>query len=574
MRQIRRHYGSKGLTKRTIMEWYHRHPRLFWASIGVIISILLVQFLYPTNRALPFTRLAGDAVGLSSDQAIATKLQNDYAGTTVTTTIRDTTTKTSLVKSGLMTDSKRILDGLDSYPWYYRLIPLSLVVRGISIDQPVVTTIDTARFSLYADERVKECSVLPKNAGVIVRDSQVQLDPAKDGQTCSKDSLQKQLLAKKLDKTGIRATIATTAVKPERSNADVQPLLSRAKTVADHQLTLLVAGKTYAVDKATRTSWLAFPEDPKTKQSNVGLNSDAVKKYLDSIQKDSYIAPGATVITTMDSIETARTVGQNGQGIDMNATIEAIGKQFLAEDGVVYAKLTVLSPIVRYDRSYSKTPAGLQALLNDIVRDKGNFAISVRRLNDPGVNTNGDKQYHPASTYKLFVAYSTLKRIDNGQLTWGQTTSGGQTLGQCFDNMIVNSDNACAEWFGQTIGWTTVTNEARALGARNTTLNRPFVSTTNDMALFLQKLEMSQLGLSDASRTHLLDVMKRQVYRQGIPAGVKVTVADKVGFLDGLLHDAAIVYGPTGTYVVVIYSDGSSWAQIADAARQINAQLQ
>jgi hypothetical protein len=41
-------------------------------------------------------------------------------------------------------------------------------------------------------------------------------------------------------------------------------------------------------------------------------------------------------------------------------------------------------------------------------------------------------------------------------------------------------------------------------------------------------------------------------------------VADKVGFMDGLLHDAAIVYGPNGTYVLAVMTDGSSWATIAD----------
>jgi beta-lactamase class A len=64
--------------------------------------------------------------------------------------------------------------------------------------------------------------------------------------------------------------------------------------------------------------------------------------------------------------------------------------------------------------------------------------------------------------------------------------------------------------------------------------------------------------------------MKANVYRKGIPAGVQGTVADKVGFMNGLLHDAAIVYSPKGTYVIAVMTDGSSWATIADLARQID----
>ena len=65
--------------------------------------------------------------------------------------------------------------------------------------------------------------------------------------------------------------------------------------------------------------------------------------------------------------------------------------------------------------------------------------------------------------------------------------------------------------------------------------------------------------------------MKRNIYRQGIPRGINAPVANKVGFLDGVLHDAAIVYASTGPYVLVITTDGSSWAHIAELTRQIEA---
>ena len=139
--------------------------------------------------------------------------------------------------------------------------------------------------------------------------------------------------------------------------------------------------------------------------------------------------------------------------------------------------------------------------------------------------------------------------------------------------MIVNSDNPCAEWFGQHIGWNAIQADAHGLGASRTSFGKDFQSTSNDLALFLQKLESNQLGLSESSRSRLLDAMKRQRYRQGVPAGVGVTVADKVGFLDGMLHDAAIVYGPKGVYVLVILTDGSSWAEIASIANQVQTQL-
>ena len=547
-----------------------QHSRGLKITAGLLVAVIGLQLVYPSDRVLPFARLNGELVGIATKSDVAAKLQREYVSGNVVTTIRGERAKVPVAESGLTADNDRILSGLTNYPWYLRIIPLSSFVKGAFTNQSVYARTDTTKFDVYYPKRLKECSVAPKNAGVVVKDGAVRLDPAKDGQTCSKDSLRRQLTAKPLEKSGTDVRVTTTAVKPERSDRDVQPLLDRAREVADHKLTIVVADKPYQPEKAVIASWLAFPEDPTTKQPTLGLNNEVVKAYLETIQKDTYIEPGTTVITTVDSIEKSRTTGASGRGIDTVPTIAVITAQLLDGDGTVQAALSVLSPKVAYNRSYSKTPEGLQALVNDLVKDKGDFAISVRKLGDAGVNTNGDKQYHPASTYKLFVAYSVLKRVDANQMSLGQPTSGGQTLGQCLDNMIVNSDNACAEWFGQSIGWNTLTSEARSIGASRTSLNRPFVSTTNDQALLLQKLESNQLGLSEASRGKLLDAMKRQVFRKGIPVGVGVQVANKVGFLDGYLHDSAIVYGSKGVYVLVIYSNNSSWASIADAAKKIN----
>lgn len=65
-------------------------------------------------------------------------------------------------------------------------------------------------------------------------------------------------------------------------------------------------------------------------------------------------------------------------------------------------------------------------------------------------------------------------------------------------------------------------------------------------------------------------MMNRQIYRAGIPAGSAGSVANKVGFLGGLNHDAAIVYHPKGSYALVVLSSGSSFSAIADLARKIS----
>ena len=117
-------------------------------------------------------------------------------------------------------------------------------------------------------------------------------------------------------------------------------------------------------------------------------------------------------------------------------------------------------------------------------------------------------------------------------------------------------------------GYDKVTQQANALGAKNTTLHYLDVRTTSaDLALILTKLYRGEIW-NDDDRDMVIGLMKRQQYRSGIPAGIggNGTVADKVGFRDSYLHDGGIVYAGKGDYAFVIMTSGSSWTAIANAS--------
>ncbi|OYX34270.1 hypothetical protein B7Z00_05350 [Candidatus Saccharibacteria bacterium 32-50-10] len=196
----------------------------------------------------------------------------------------------------------------------------------------------------------------------------------------------------------------------------------------------------------------------------------------------------------------------------------------------------------------------------------GSYGISLIELDGKKrrASYNGDQQFVTASTYKLLVAYSLLKRIDAGTKDWDSNAD-------CFNKMISLSDNACAEAFLENLGLSNVTKDINAIGLKNSNFTKaggPY-ATANDLALLLGMLQSGQ-NFSPLNRDRLISAMKGNIFRKGIPAGASGTVADKVGFMDDLLHDAAIVYSPSGTYVLVVMTQGSSWATIADLAGQID----
>lgn len=189
-----------------------------------------------------------------------------------------------------------------------------------------------------------------------------------------------------------------------------------------------------------------------------------------------------------------------------------------------------------------------------------------------GINTT--KQFTSASTYKLYVAYSMISAVEKGTKTWDSTLN-GMTLKECFATMIVNSDNDCPVAWLEENGFSTVNSQVHTAGFTHTNIeDMNMLTTAADLTDYLTRLYKGTFMDAD-SRAMLIGYMKTQVYRSGIPTGIgsNGTVADKVGFLDGLLHDASIIYTTKGDYVMVILTDGSSWASIAKAASTIYAAL-
>lgn len=278
------------------------------------------------------------------------------------------------------------------------------------------------------------------------------------------------------------------------------------------------------------------------------------------------VKPGVSYIKTVDFTETSRVNGSEGRAIDIAATVGSLQQVVDGSSQTASTATVVVPPTEEYTRTYSPTDTGLSALLANYAKDHtGTFGISLIELDGKKrrADYQGDKTFVTASTYKLFAAYELLKQIDAGKRSW-------DTEAACFNKMITYSDNACAENYLNSLGLSTITKDIQAIGLKNSTFMKsggPF-TTANDLTLLLGMLQ-SQQNFSSVNRGRLISAMKANVYRKGIPAGASGTVADKVGFMDGLLHDAAIVYSPSGTYVLAIMTEGSSWATIADLARQI-----
>jgi len=544
--------------------------KLLGGGAALILGVMiLVQLFYPANTLLPYTKIDGLSVAGKTKQQAITILNKAYADHTIAIYMGSgakpvTSPKLSDV-DGKVDNTARIND-MD-YPWYMRLVPTSLFWSSRkAADVPAPQFGD--KFTTYISKKLMpNCQQQPVNATLQASNGKLSLVPAVTGGSCSETDVIASIKA-------TRPTLTSkTSVKVARNERKPDVLDSAATELADTLNLRLKTGAMLLVNSNQITitandllTWLDFTANSNKLAAKV--NIDRAGDWLNkNIASKVAIAAGISYVKTLDFTELSRTNGASGEAIDIPATVGSLQQVVDGVNTAAAVATKAIPPTEQYTRTYSPDDTGLSALMANYAHDHpGTFGVSMVELDGQHrrASFDGDKQFVTASTYKLFVAYELLKQIDAGKRDWDSNAT-------CFNKMISQSDNACAESFLNMLGLSTITNDIQAIGLKNSTFMKsggPY-TTPNDLTLMLGMIATGQ-NFSSTNQQRLIAAMKGNVYRQGIPAGVQGTVADKVGFLNGLFHDAAIVYGPHGTYVLAIMTNGSSWATIVDLAKQID----
>lgn len=223
-----------------------------------------------------------------------------------------------------------------------------------------------------------------------------------------------------------------------------------------------------------------------------------------------------------------------------------------AKRSAIQAKIQAYLDKVGADKTVSVTfknltpKAGSTASKNALY-NSGSLSASV----------NGDALETSASTYKLFIAAYLFSH----NYTWTDTTTTG------FNNMVVNSANDFSESILSEYGASTIDRYLTSQGWNKVfDDDRAAETSSNTLASVLTSLQAGTGAFSDSSlQNWLLTDMSKQVYRDGIPsaAGSGAKVQDKVGFLDDVNNDAAIVTLPDGErFILVIMTHGHNQATL------------
>lgn len=261
--------------------------------------------------------------------------------------------------------------------------------------------------------------------------------------------------------------------------------------------------------------------------------------------------------------------------------------------------------------SAMQSPAGPRAEIERLIKESGaEVAVAWRPLDaKPGEELliNPDLQLHAASTMKVPVMIELFRQVEAGQRKLDDTVLVTNQFTSIHDgtpytlSATEDSDGEIYKAMGKPLSYRTLVEAAitvssnlatniliEQLGAKNiqATVDRLNASgmqvlrgvedqkafdagknnsTTARGLLMLFDAIGNGKAVSPAASAAMVDILKRQKFVGGIPAGLPpgTPVAHKTGWITRIRHDAGIVYGPR-PYVLVVLTRGIQDPKVAD----------
>ena len=198
-----------------------------------------------------------------------------------------------------------------------------------------------------------------------------------------------------------------------------------------------------------------------------------------------------------------------------------------------------------------------EELSEEIGRLGGKWSLYMKRLDtNETIGIHDDEKMIAASLIKLFVAGEFYKLCEAGELNVDNYSNQP-------DLMISISDNGAANTLINACSMDKINEFSKENGFNETELNRRMLewngtenyTSARDCGRLLEEV-LDGKYVSEAASERILTALKNQDRKGKIPAGVpfEVETGNKTGELDNVDNDAAIIWSPNATYILVIMS--------------------
>lgn len=528
------------------------------AVVSVYCLIVAGQLVYPAKRSVPGVTYGGYSLGNTSESEIQSILAEVEKKSFTARTTSNSYTQT-LGDIGISLDSEQIARELADYPLSQRLIPFSVFYYQPQAPQHHLVVQDKTKLDSFADKVAAENNTEPIEGTLSNNDGVFTIVRSEPGRRYTSATIASYFAAYTSETLADGAELPFEAVNPNNSYQYLNDILEKTDEITSIQKYIYYADARYGIDIGAVKESVRFTKNDQQKIV-VTYDPGTLIYGLEDVADGVFYAPGTSA----------------GHELDWLKTAESLAESFTSDQ----KPDVVLKPLTASQATrYPATSKGIQKLIEDWQASHTSIGPVISFSEIGGfhrkASVGGDTKYFSASVYKVFPAWYTLDQIDIGKLDANGIIAANMKLDACFDDMIIVSASKCSESIVYKYGGFKVMDEfARTHGIEGITLSTGVTITANGMGSFLTKLHNGELLSADRT-TYLLDAMKRQKYRTGFAAS-DFAVANKVGYQPQTKswHDAAIMYHPNGTYVLVaLTKKGATLPTLSTLAKQINETL-
>lgn len=240
---------------------------------------------------------------------------------------------------------------------------------------------------------------------------------------------------------------------------------------------------------------------------------------------------------------------------------------------------------------------------NKVEKFRGKVGILIKDLEtDWEISFNKEEPFPAASLIKVPIMVACFQAVREGKLKLedkvklkaSDKVSGSGilknlpsgktfTMERLIELMITVSDNTATNILIEKLGFDYLNNSFKKMGLKDTKLLRKMMdfryrkrgidnfTTAYDVAYILERIYHKKLLDKDFSQK-CLDLLFAQKFRDRIPSKLpkEVKVAHKTGLEKKVCHDAGIVFGNKGNYIIVVLTKGGETKLAKDFISEIS----
>lgn len=540
---------------------------------GLIIVEILVQYFYPRHYTLPFARYGQEFYGFKHRNILEIEEQERFSNAKIRLNTRNNSNEVKISTIGADLINSNTFNQLSEYPSTLRFVPLSIFWQFPHVDSFSVK-FSNSLLDEFIGKFAKNNHIDVENATVAIKDGNITATEAKAGSDVDISTFRNIILHKKynIDETTVIEVPEKTIV-PKSTSSDLMEIREKAEIAIAKEIRISIEGRddVFIPTREQIASWLEIVDNEG--KAKLQIKADKVANYVVEMDKKVAKTAGETVITIIDGRESERYESEAGKQINKDNFVKQVNDVLFTPGRYKYiqAELMDVAPNVKKVYRYSNSQSGLESKLQEI-GSRYNVRISIKQLDGAGwqASYRGSESTPSASTYKLYIAIKLLKEIHSGNIKWSDSILDTNVAG-CFDRMILYSTNPCAEaWINQ-FGRTDLNNFLYSRGISNVTTftaNDAVRTSSDDLLRAVEGIYNGNL-VDEQNRHKMLDMMRRQIWRKGIPSGTAGWTSNKVGFLWNYVHDVGVVHHPHGTYILAIMTKYANYGIIAKITTEL-----